>query len=849
MFVVRMLHNSFGPLREGGSRLAIRMVLIPALMAWLAVDAEAFGAGDPDPSSELYFELKVRPLLAGTCVKCHGDKKSSGGLRLDSREAMLRGGDNGPAVAPGDLGGSLLIRAISHSDETLKMPPTGQLPRAARDDLAAWVAAGANWPKTAPRSIEGKGHWAFEPLRTASPPDDPTGRASQAIDRLIAAGHRTKGLNAAARAPRRTLIRRAYFDLVGLPPEPARIHSFVADDRPDAFARLVDELLASPHYGERWGRYWLDLARYADTAGDNSDYPIPQAHLYRDYVIDAFNADVPYDRFLHEQLAGDILAADGPRDDYARRVIATGFVAQAKRFGTIKLEDPHQIIEDSLNTTSQVVLGLSLRCARCHDHKFDPITARDYYALYGFFAGAKYPFAGSEEDRRPSELAPLAPPERIGEFKARHDATLARLRATLTDEETGGEPARRVRDLGVNAALADFIAAVAQTSERTEASKIAQVDLAKATRQRDGRLRQLREAIKRLEKAGPMAAAPSAYAVRDGDPTDAKLQVGGNPRKLGELVRRGVPKILEADGTIDLPPNGSGRLALARWLTEGPAKSLAARVMVNRIWQHHFGKPIVPTPSDFGLRGTPPTHPELLEWLAADFIESGWSIKAMHRRIMLSATYQTASDHDSSNAAIDTGNACYWRFDRNPLDAEALRDSLLALGGNLKLDRPGPHPFPAVETWTFTAHHQFKALYPSEHRSVYLMVQRLHPHPYLALFNGPDTSVTTATRDGSTVALQALYLLNNPFVHDQARRFADRLIAAEPDFSARIQRAYLEAFGRPPTQAERRRASGFLAAYDRSLRDESVPDDRRAGEAWAGLTRALIASNEFLYVD
>jgi hypothetical protein len=310
-----------------------------------------------------------------------------------------------------------------------------------------------------------------------------------------------------------------------------------------------------------------------------------------------------------------------------------------------------------------------------------------------------------------------------------------------------------------------------------------------------------------------------------------------------------VPKALEPDGTIELPPAGSGRLALAQWLTEGPPRALTARVMVNRIWQHHFGKPIVPTPSDFGLRGTPPTHPELLEWLASEFVASRWSIKAMHRRIMLTATYQLASEHDSANAAIDTGNARYWRFDRRALDAEGLRDSLLSLGGNLKLDRPGPHPFPAPEKWTFTAHYQFKAVYPSEHRSVYLMVQRLHPHPYLSVFNGPDTSVTTATRDGSTVPLQALYLLNNSFVHEQARRFASRLITDEHDTLARLRSAYVQAFGREPTEGERGKASEFLTRYRRNLADEGMPADRQDGESWAALTRALLASNEFLYVD
>jgi hypothetical protein len=831
-----------------------RMILSLALTMLVAAAGTAARAGAPDASSESFFELKVRPVLAGTCVKCHGAKKASGGLRLDSREGMLTGGETGPAVMPGDPQGSLLIAAVSHADEALKMPPAKPLPQAARDDLAAWVAAGAPWPKTAAaRPIEGQAHWAFEPLRTINPPEDPLGWAAHPIDQWIAAGHRAKGLHPVMRADRRTLIRRAYFDLIGLPPEPDRVEAFVADKRPDAFARLVDELLASPGYGERWGRYWLDLARYADTAGDNSDYPIREAYRYRDYVIDAFNADIPYDRFLHEQLAGDILAAAGPPDDYARRVIATGFIAQAKRFGTLKLEDIHQIIEDTLNTTGQVVLGLSLRCARCHDHKFDPITARDYYALYGFFAGTKYPFAGSEEDKRPSEFAPLVPPDRAKEYEATYNEALGKYKAVLAEAEAGTGPlAQRARDAGLVAAEAEFLAGVAGPGDRAAAAAAledAKVALARAERVRDGQFKVLRAGIKRITDDGPMAMAPQAYAVRDGAPTDVKLQIGGEPRRLGDVVPRGVPKVLEPDGTIDLPPSGSGRLALARWLTEGPPRDLVARVMVNRIWQHHFGKPIVPTPSDFGLRGTAPTHPELLDWLAADFLASGWSIKAMHRRIMLSETYQLASEHDSASAAVDTGNVLCWRFDRRPLDAEALRDSMLALGGNLKRDRPGAHPFPDVNTWKYTAHFQFKALYASEHRSVYLMVQRLHPHPYLALFNGPDTSVTTAVRDSSTVALQALYLLNNPFVHDQSQRFAGQLLLAEPDPSARLRLAYLRAFCRAPTEAEATRARAFLAEYERRLAAESVPADRRSSESWAGLARALLASNEFLYVD
>jgi len=778
---------------------------------WLACAIWALGgsarAGD-DP--EAAFETTVRPALISSCVECHGPKKQKGGLRLDSRAAMIEGGDSGPAIVPGDPGESLLILAVSREDDGLKMPPSKPLPPDQRKALAAWIAAGAPWPEALAASPDDEDegpHWAFQPLNRAKPPADPSGWAEGAIDAWIAAARRDHGVAPVEEADRRTLIRRATFDLTGLPPEPDRVEAFAADDRPDAFARLVDELLASPRYGERWGRYWLDLARYADTAGDNSDYPIPEAYLYRDYVIDAFNADLPYDRFLHEQLAGDILAAQGPAEDRDRQIIATGFVAQAKRFGTRKLEDIHQIIEDALNTTGQTVLGLSLRCARCHDHKFDPISEKEYYSLYGIFAGAKYPFAGAEEVRRPSEFAPLAPPETVAAREAEHAAAVAKAKAEL--------------------------------------------DAAVDAKRPDEQIKNLQAALAAKQEEQPYAGLPLAYALREGTPTDARIQKGGDPRKLGEVAPRGVPACLDETGKLDIPEGHSGRLEFARWLTEGPVRSLTARVMVNRIWQHHFGKPIVATPSDFGLRGIPPTHPELLDELAGEFLDSGWSIKAMHRRIMLSKTYRLAATHNQAAADADSGNAWYWRADRRQLDAEALRDALLTLGGSLDPSRPGPHPFPPVEKWTYTAHHQFKAVYPSNHRSVYLMVQRLHPHPYLALFNGPDASMTTATRDASAVPLQALFLMNDPFVYEQAEGFARSVLAGADDDAKRLDLAYLRALARRPAAAERRLALEFLGRYREAMAAEggSADDQERSLAAWSALARTLLASNEFHYVD
>ncbi len=789
--------------------------------------------GEEIPSEkvdETFFETRVRPVLAGSCVECHGPKTASGNLRLDTRDGLLQGGDRGPAVAPGDADGSLLVAAIQHSqDQELQMPPDDPLPANVVADLKAWIAAGAKWPAsvTAPLASE-KGHWAFTPLRSITVPEDVTGWASAPIDRFIASVRHERGLRPNPPADKQVLLRRAYYDLIGLPPTPEQLASFLADERPDAFARVVDQLLASPHYGERWGRYWLDLVRYADTAGDNSDYPIPQAYLYRDYVIDALNADIPYDRFLHEQLAGDLLARQAPPEDYQRLTVATGFIAQAKRMGTRELEDMHIVIEDTLATVGPAILGLSLRCARCHDHKFDPLTQKDYYALYGVFASTQYPFPGAEEVRKQTHFVPLIHPDQLRQRKAEREQTLARLKEQIKQVE-------------------DQAAASAEAGSSDPATPSACED-AGEPQSAAARLEQLRAELARCEATDPLADVVTAYAVGELPPTDARIHHAGNPRTLGDVVPRGVPRILDDQG-LSIPEGTSGRLELARWMT-GKASYLTARVMVNRIWQYHFGKPLSPTPSDFGFRGEPPTHPELLDWLAGEFIASGWSLKAMHRELMLSKTYQLSSAHDDDGAERDTANTWYWRFNRRRLEAEPLRDTLLMLGGSLDLARPGPHPFPEPSTWKFTAHHQFnQASYPSNHRSVYLMVQRLHAHPYLALFNGADPSLSTAVRDNSTVPLQSLFLLNNERTHQQATQFARRLLADESDPAARVRLAYLLAYARSPSAEETSKAVSYLDRYVQVLEQEGVAPERRAEEAWLAFARAIIASNELIYVD
>jgi hypothetical protein len=749
-----------------------------------------------------FFETKIRPVLADACLKCHGGEKTSGGLRLDAREHLLTGGDRGPAIIPADAANSLLVQAMRRTHPDLAMPPKQKLAQSVIEDFEHWINAGAHWPATTTQTSASSGrHWAFLPVRDIEVPETDVASSAHPIDRFIAARQSELGLHAVERADRRSLIRRASFDLTGLPPRWERTRQFIADDRPEAFAELVDELLASPRYGERWGRHWLDLARYADTAGENSDYPIPQAYLYRDYVIDAFNADKPYDEFIREQIAGDIIAQDGPPEEYAQRVIATGFIAQAKRFGTGDLEAMHLIIEDTLDTLGKVVLGLGLRCARCHDHKYDPTTTADYYGLYGFFQSTAYPFPGGESVKEQRYFVSTVHPSQLAD------------------------------------ADKDYFADHADQIDRLQRLIEAKQDM-----EANGK------ALAKIKSNAPSRFAPVAYAVAEGKPTDAHIQNGGSPYRKGDVVKRRFPEFLKNVPRPEVPGDRSGRLELAQWLTD-PQNPLTARVMVNRIWQFHFGKPIVPTPSNFGLQGAAPTHPDLLDWLANRFIQSGWSIKAMHRLIMSSQTYQRATVQHAGNAAIDSGNKYFWRFERRRLDAESIRDGMLLLGGNLDLDRPGPHPFPAKDQWKWTAHRQFKAVYPSNHRSVYLMVQRLHPHPFLSIFNGPDTSASTAMRDRSTVPLQALFMTNSQLVDEQAQGLAKSLIADEANPQQRIQLAFQRVLLRPPNDHEQHRVSKFIADYRQLLTEEGVPSEQRELIAWAACVRGLLTANEFLFLE
>ena len=1225
-----------------------------------------------------FFENRIRPVLVEHCYKCHSAEAKSvkGALKLDTREDLLKGGTDGAVIVPGEPDRSSLIAAVRYEDKDLQMPPAKnggkKLPDAVIADLERWVKMGAPYPET-PAGKRVVRPWSFDPIRDPAPPAvKDAAWPKTSIDRFVLAKMDERSLQPAAPADARTLIRRATYDLTGLPPTPEEVATFEESSKShgleETYARLLDRLLASPRYGERWGRHWLDLVRYADTAGETADYPVPLAWRYRNYVIDAFNADKPYDAFLREQIAGDILARKGPREHYAERATATGFLAISRRFGFDSENYHHVTIQDTLDTLGQTVLGLSLGCARCHDHKFDPISIADYYALYGIFESTRYAFPGSEQKSKMRAMLPLLAPEESqlkwrkfdarvatlvnrleqqkqavpgGVLRSLHDpdgdfemqapaaggsngvlvapwlwdgkisvtnaaqspfknlyprgkvgahvaggaadyeliqalnpvrtrasggvlhanvdfrvassdagtkgthrlsigarsgapafemfitsdalsirtgsnieplctlkpnvwhnlqlaldlerdtvsgtlhgrgepftftnkpfatgwaglidclaldsraqpgapraaieldnigvqsspptqhpapasalvaidaaalsaelqalvgidgdlelqtdaappaapwkpgpnsvvkisaaaqspfrniygpgklgihmpnrgeydgfiVSLSAVKAEKTDrifaafdfrcvsKEAGGdgtwrfylghgpgssaavelffnahELSRRSGDArevaaplqvgewyqvqltldlkakrysgvlastsgesvfggsfasnwdgtidtafvdsyghrsGVRPALDADNFVVRETALPSLRALAVQVADADATSRR-AKVRDLRrqlgatevdaEATRReLEQLLAQGPVEMTYGAVEGAPHNARLHLRGEPTRPGPEAPRG---FLTSLGGGPLPPEteGSGRLELAQWLTR-PDNPLTARVMANRIWQYHFGRGLVTTPNDFGVRGQPPTHPELLDHLATQFIRSGWSIKAMHRQIMLSATYQQSST-GAASAELLAG------FPRRRLSAEELRDSILAISGELDPAPGREHPFPPPTSWGFSQHGPFNAVYDHDKRSVYLMTQRIKRHPFLALFDGADPNATTPDRRTTTVPTQALFFLNDPFVHAKSEKCASRLQAAAPDEPQRIALAHRLVLGRAPSAMELKDGGEFLAEYRAELAaaGQGNPELR----ALAAYVRTLFGSNEFLHID
>ncbi len=793
---------------------SLSAIFIGSVVTFSAVLAHGAAAED----GVEFFEKRIRPIFVEHCLECHNSVKgkTKGGLDLVSREGWGKGGESGQVIQPGKPDDSLLVTAVRYWNKDLQMPPKTQLKPEQIADIIEWVKLGAPDPRTGAQPVavasvkgvsvleKGRNHWAFQPVKAQTPPTvKDTAWLRNDVDAFTLARMEAAGAKPAPDAEPRVLIRRVTFDLTGLPPTPDEVAAFEAESLRDpraAFRTLVDHLLASSHYGERWGRHWLDLARYADTCGNASDYPVPQAYKYRDYVIRAFNDDMPYDRFIREQIAGDLLpnAVTASGSELAP-VVATGYLASARHFSG-GAGEPHLTIEDAIENTGRTFLGMSLSCARCHDHKFDPIANTDYYGLYGVFSSSVFPHPGSEGRSRPENLVPLIPKAEVATTKKQWEEKIAALEAQAKAFDAEKATAEKEPDSPERKAKIET--AVKAANERREQRRI-------------------------LKETPPFE---TAYAISEGTPADAKLQVRGDPKRLGEAVPRHFPTIL---GGAPLSGEGSGRLALANAIADAK-NPLTARVLVNRIWQHHFGRGLVSTPNDFGTRGQLPTHPELLDFLAQKLIASGWSIKAIHREILLSHTWQLSSKNPDHT---DPENQLWSRAERRRLDAESIRDALLSVSGTLDFTPSGAHPFPPVHTWGFTQHNQFFATYDTKLRSVYQMQQRLRRHAFLGLFDGADPNSSTAIRQESTTPLQSLFIMNDAFIHETAAAFSQRITQSASDDALRITRAFQTLYSRPPEPEEMQIAADYLTKFP-------APD-----KAWRSLGRAMLAANEFLYVD
>ncbi len=770
------------------------------LMLW-CIGAAAFAEPpEVDQEGNEYFERKIRPLLVQRCYECHSSQAKTvhGNLQLDSIDAVRRGGDSGPLLVPGKPEESLLVEVIRY-DGDIQMPPKGKMPESEIAELIHWVERGALFPPAADRAErvdtgidyeQGRSFWSFQPVQEQPLPEiaDSTWPATRTDSFVLAAMERC-GLSPSPPADRATLIRRLTFDLIGLPPKPEEVEAFVNDNSPEAYEELVERLLQSPQYGEKWARMWLDMARYTDKTASWL-YLEGRTHLYRDWVVDALNDDMPYDEFIHRQLATDLMPETGPED-----LPALGFVSLSPTYWK-ELKLPCDIIkvivadewEERVDAVSRTFLGLTVACARCHDHKFDPISSEDYYALAGVYASSRQverPLI-SESDYEPVRQA---------------KAEVAKLEAEIVElKKAKPQLEEKLREL------------TAKVDEIKSSTPLYETALATA----------LSEESLFVVQAGANPQDGTRLDYRAG-PQDLPLFIRGNPNRPGPVVPRRFVKVLAKDS----PPFGgstSGRLELAQAITTDAA-ALTARVMVNRIWLAHFGQGIVATPSDFGRQGSLPTHPELLDDLAARFIAGGWSLKGLHREMLMSRTWQQSSQYDEQQAEIDPANRWLSRMNHRRLDFEGWRDAMLAASGTLDLSAGGPSIDVDVPD--------------NRRRTLYATVHRHEMSTTLQIHDFPDPSQHSPQRSRTVTALQGLYTLNGPLLAEQSRALSDRLRREFSDDHARMRRAYWLLYSRESTEHEQQLGLDFLG--------DAAGDERAA--RWTQYAHALLASNEFLFVD
>ncbi len=823
-------------MRQTGLFLALAI-----LAPWASTSLAAESKFTPDQLR--LFESRIRPALVDHCYKCHSAEagKSKGGLTLDTRAGVLKGGDSGPAIIPGKPAKSLLLTAISHADPDLEMPPNkAKLPDAVIANFRNWIKIGAPDPRssdglsTDSKAKAGRDFWAFKkPVRSAPPTTADPKWARRPLDNHVLAKLEAAGLNPSPDAAPETLLRRLHFDLVGLPPAPADNQRFLARIESNGIERAlaleVDTLLASERFGERWGRHWLDVARYAESSGKDSNFTFPHAWRYRNYVIDAFNQDKRFDRFITEQIAGDLLPASDP-ETRERLLIATGFLAIGPK--GLNEMNPAQfradLIDEQIDSVTRAITATSVACARCHDHKYDPFTMEDYYGLAGIFGSSKTYFGTrvAPNNQRGGDLIEL--PRREGQVipnKSMPKKKVDKLKADLAELNRDEKESKA--------------AAIKARLEGRDPMKFFSLQKALRIIWRRG---SIEGQLKTVDDEG--RALPLAMGVTEGRKIqDAPLLERGEIKRPAGRIPRGFPEAMELPSKRKIGSDQSGRLELAHWLSD-PDHPLTARVMANRVWRHLLGTGIVATMDNFGFNGERPSHPALLDHLALKFVDGDWSVKALVREIALSRTYRQSSVHREDDFLADPDNRLLWRVSKRRMDAESIRDAMLAVSGSNDFNRPiaslignlGHRP---VSLLAF-AKGVPSDLDGSNHRSVYLPVVRDRLPDVFELFDFAEPSLVTGDRETTNVPLQALYLMNGPFVHRQSERLAQRVTAEADSTDSRVKLAIALCFTRTPDKAELELAKRFFA----TPAAKEAPD-----KAWQTYCQALLATAEFRNLD
>ncbi len=800
---------------------------------------------------EEFFETKIRPVLVAECYQCHSakSKELKGGLLLDTREGSRRGGDSGPAVVPGVLDESLMLTALRH--ESFEMPPDKKLPDSVIADFEQWVRQGAVDPREGKSAMirdeidfeQAREFWSFRPIAKPQVPNLKNRKwAKSDIDAFVLARLEAKGVRPNGDADSNILARRIYFDLIGLPPSPQQLHEFAAamKQNPDhAIADLVDDLLGSRHFGERWGRHWLDVVRYAESTGMERNATFTHAWRYRDYVIDAFNNNTPYDQFIREQVAGELLSYES-QQQRQRQIIATGMLALGPKSlnETKKEKFKMDVVDEQIDVVTRAFLGLTASCARCHDHKFDPIPQSEYYSLAGIFTSTDtlYGTSKTNGNRNPGRLLAI------------DGDKLAAI--AVGGGANGAKEEKKYRNQLKNfkRKLAAFENQLKKA--RNENSKRLVEKRIQETKDN------IRRATARLKQATqPKQAAGSetmlVMAVAEANNIgDSKLRIRGEPDEYGREIPRGFLTIASLEVNPAVSDQQSGRLELTEWLTR-TSNPLTARVMVNRVWQHLFGRGIVGTVNNFGGNGDRPSHPLLLDHLATTFQSDGWSVKRLIRRIMTSRVYRLSSSDDPSGLAADPDNTLFWRMNQRRLEAEAIRDAMLLSSGQLDLNPPTGSPVQKVGEGIIGRNINTTALTGDDvSRSVYLPIVRGAVPELLRLFDFPEPSIIGGVRNVTTVPTQALFMMNSEQVTESAARFAARIAENSDHDRQRIQQAYLLTLSRRPTDTEIDQALAYINETRETLTNiEKMKRDESAGIAWAGFCQSLLASSEFRYLN